>query len=550
MRSLFFLWALQGFAAFNLTWGTPAINLDANPPIGDTDSNATIAIDPQGNAIASWSRTVGGSASEDIWVALFNHSQRVWTGAVKISGGGSAANSQVAIDRLGNAIVVWEEGFPTQIKYRLLSADGVWSPDISMPPNNIQPSVNAQTFPQISIDASQKAILIWMEYFSGKEHIFSATKPYEMPWITHGEISSGENNASLIPLKSLALSHSSGIAIAAWEEFDQNTNTTRIHAARFMENNWTEPLTISDINGKGPAVGIDPSGNAVIVWSQNNQIHSKTIRNNILSESAVVVSDSKYSAIHPDIGMDGDGNAILVFERIDAMHKFISGSTFSKRTGLWTKPLDISAPSPANIALAGYPVLSVNSIGDGVVIWKESSGENIVIQGSGFSLGTWSNTKTLSSLDSDSGAKTPAYDIAVVLNDNGNILAIWPEDPNKNGTFQIKSTAGIGLANLAPLPPMVSPETVQLGGVISGKQVIHRFPAHSDIINILTWENPGGVQFFNVYRNNLASLIATVGDSYFEDHQRTPRELVTYLITSVDGNGQESAPMTIVVQPR
>ena len=86
------------------------------------------------------------------------------------------------------------------------------------------------------------------------------------------------------------------------------------------------------------------------------------------------------------------------------MHKFISGSVYSSTTKSWSKPLDISAPSPSNVAIAGYPVLSVNSIGDAVVIWKESTGENIVIQGLGYSLGTWSNTTTLSSLDSDSGA--------------------------------------------------------------------------------------------------------------------------------------------------
>ena len=267
MRLLFFLWALQGFAAFNLTWGTPAINLDTNPPLGDADSNATLAIDPKGNAVASWSRTVGNSASEDIWVAVFNHSQRVWTGAVKISGGGSSANSQVAIDRFGNAIIVWEEGFPTQIKYRTLSTRGVWVPDLSMPPNNVHTSINAQTFPQIAIDASQKAVVLWMEYFGRKEHIFSAVKPHEMSWVPYGELSKGNQSAKLIPKNSLAVSFSAGVAMAAWEEFNEASKQTEIYAARFMENSWTGPLTISTQNGKGPAVAIDPSGNCLLYTS-------------------------------------------------------------------------------------------------------------------------------------------------------------------------------------------------------------------------------------------------------------------------------------------
>src|SRR5579871_6119472 len=95
VRALFFIWIVQGFAAFNLTWGIPTVNLDNDLPIGDADENAAIAIDPMGNAVATWGRTTGNGATEDIWVAIYNHSLRVWTGAVKISGGGNATNSRV-----------------------------------------------------------------------------------------------------------------------------------------------------------------------------------------------------------------------------------------------------------------------------------------------------------------------------------------------------------------------------------------------------------------------------------------------------------------------
>lgn len=551
MRSIFFLCAIQGFAAFNLTWGTPAVNLDSNPPVGDTDSNAALSIDQNGNAIATWSRTTGRFASEDIWAAAYNHSLRVWTGAVKISGGGSASNAQVATDPEGNAVILWEEGFPTQIKYRTLSYDGVWSPDLSAPPNSVASSINAQTAPQIAFDYKGNALAIWMEFFGGKEHICSAFYNMDSGWMGAGEITSGMQDAHLTPQKSLAVSKSSGIGIATWEEIT-NAVTTSVWASRFIDGDWTDPLEISNELGKKatfPAAGIDHWGNAVIVWSQDDAIQSKTIKNNQLSEKALTISHPGYKAIRPAVGVDGKGNAIVVYERYDTMHKFISGAHLPRGASSWNHPVDISAPSPADAAAAGYPVLSVNEIGDAVVIWKEFTGSNMVIQGAGYSIGTWSNTKTLSSLSDDSGAKTPAYDISVVLNDAGNILAIWPEDPTGLGTLQIKSTAGVGLANAAPMPPLVAPETVQLGGVVSGKQIIHRFPAHADLINIITWTAPSGVNRFNIYRNNLSSLVTTIEGNYYEDHCRAPKEQVMYLITSVDGNGQESSPMTIVVPP-
>ncbi len=543
VRFLFFLWILPGYAAFNLTWGTPAINLDSNPPLGDTDGNPTIAIDPMGNAVATWGKTAGKGATEDIWAASYNHSLRVWTGAMKISGGGNASNARVAMDASGNAWIIWDEGFPSQIMSRSLSAQGVWIPDLSLPPTFVSESVNAQIFPQIKVDSFGNALAIWMEYSGKGYHIHSAKKPIGSAWVDLGKISSGLNNAVLSPTKSLDLNEF-GNAIALWQEIDGSSS--KIYGARFVEESWLPSIAISA--GQFPSVGIDANGNVVIVWNEGNTIQSKTIINGTLSPIPLTASNPAYISLRPDVGVDAMGNAVVVFERYNAMHKFITGATLPAGGSAWSLPLDISGPSPSEAASAGYPVFSLNAIGDGIVIWKELTGANITIQGAGYSLGTWSLVKTLSSLDAHSGAIVPTYDIAVSVNLAGNILAIWPEDPSSKGTFQIKATAGAGLANAAPLPPLVEPSSV-IEGIVLGTQVRHRFPAHTDLINILTWTTPGGVAYYKIYRGNLSTLIGTSVEPRYEDHQRIPKQRETYLITSVNSHGQESSPMTIVVHP-
>lgn len=542
MRLLFILlWSLQAFAAFNLTWGMPALSLDSNPPLGDTDSNAYIAMDPDGNAVATWSRTTGAGASENVWAAVYNHSLRVWTGAVKISGSGSSMNSQTAVDDGGNAIFLWEEGFPTQIQYRTLSKEGVWTPDLSMPPARVSQSKNAQTFPQIAVDSNGSALAIWTEFFGGINHVFSAYKPFDSSWVHLGEISSGVQDALLVPSKALKIRQGNGFAV--WQESGE-----QIHGARFMDGVWKAPIAIAEEKATSPSAGMDSNADVVIVWSQNHAILSKTIVNGVLSETPLVISHPEYIAERPHVDLDDEGNAVVVFERFNTIHKFISGSTLAKGAASWSIPVDISAPSPVDAEAAGYPVFSMNSIGDGVAIWKEWTGTNMVIQGAGYSLGTWSSIRTLSSLMGDAGSPVPAYDIFVTLNDGGNILAIWPEDPSKKGAQQIKATAGVGLANLGPLPPLADPETL-MQGVVTGTQRLHRFPAHADLINVLTWTSPGNVTQYNIYRGGLSYLIATTKDTRYEDHQRIPKEPVTYLITSVDHFGQESSPITIVVNP-
>jgi hypothetical protein len=164
-------------------------------------------------------------------------------------------------------------------------------------------------------------------------------------------------------------------------------------------------------------------------------------------------------------------------------------------------------------------------------------------------------TKTLSSLEDNSGSSIPGYDISVAMNLAGNIIAVWPEDPSHAESFQLKAnatslktTVGTGLANLGPPPPLPEPEMI-IEGIASGRQIRHKFPAHSDLINILTWSSSIESLEYKIYRGSLSSLIGTSKVAYFEDHQRVPKKQETYLITSIDKHGQESSPMTLVVTP-
>ena len=546
MRAFLFLCAIQGYAAFNLTWGVPALNLHTNPPPGDTDGNASVAVDPMGHAVAVWGRTSGHQAIEEILAALYNHSLRTWTGAVRISGGGNASNAKVTIDENGSALLIWEEGFPTQIFSRTLTAQGVWIPDVTMPPTPVRASKNAQVFPQITLDpASGEMIAIWMEFSGGIYRIHSAKKGVDAPWIDLGEVSSGIHSATLPPRTSLAVGRS-GKGMAVWEELHQGV--CEVHGAAYSQGAWGQPLRIAAVPKKScefPSVGVDAAGNGVIVWSEENSIRSKTWIEGKLSDPLLVSSPTQIS-LHPAVGVDGAGNGVVVFERYNAMHKFISAADLPFKGSSWTSPRDISGPTDFAGDGTGYPVLSINSIGDGVAVWKESTRTHRIIRGSGYSLGTWCLPQTLSSADTHSGASP--YDVGVSLNLAGNIIAVWPEDPSRTGSFQIKATAGAGLANLGPPPPLPDPLTIQTD-IVFGQQKKIRFPAHTDLINILTWVSSNGAAYYNVYHEDLARRIGRTDKPLYEHHQREPEKQEIYLVTSVDQYGQESGPITIVVPP-
>src|SRR5690606_22954181 len=118
-----------------------------------------------------------------------------------------------------------------------------------------------------------------------------------------------------------------------------------------------------------------------------------------------------------------------VFERYDLLHKYVSSASCDLSTLTWSEPLDISPPSPVNAENAGFPVLAINERGDGVAVWKEYDGKTMVIQGAGYSLGSWSYVKTLSEIGSHAGDLMATYDMDVAINEAGQIMAVWPEDP-------------------------------------------------------------------------------------------------------------------------
>lgn len=553
MRKLFFLWFIQGYAALNLTWGVPAVSLDSNPPLGDTDLHPKIAIDPTGNAVAVWGRTTGKGAAEDIWAAVYHHSSRVWMGPTKVSGGGSAANSQVLLDAEGSATLIWEEGFPSQIMTRTLSAQGVWAPDLSAPPKQIHPSPHAQIKPLMGIDSEGNILAIWMEFQNKKYHIHSSYKPRGFWWGDFGAISTGETDACFLTGKEFALNQQ-GKAIAVWSE--QHGNRGEIWGNSFSQGSWRGPFQIFSEEGKigeHPSVGIDSLGNATIVWCQNGTLFSRSLQQGSLSPKILTVSDPNFFSQHPCVGVDGEGNALVVYERNDWMHKFIASASLPFQGQAWNAPIDLSSPTPRSFGKAGFPTLAFNEIGDAVAIWKEYNGEKLVVGGAGYATGTWSMIKILSSPDQEAGSDG-LEDLSISMNTAGNILAIWPEDTSHKGSYQIKATVGVALAATAPLPPKIKiddPEQIVqiIMGVATGKQVKRRFPAHTDLINILNWDPSNEAVFYRVYRGHLAGLVGTTQATRYEDHRREPKKQETYLITAVDRNGQESPPITLVVKP-
>jgi hypothetical protein len=175
-----------------------------------------------------------------------------------------------------------------------------------------------------------------------------------------------------------------GTVISVWTRSD-GTNF-RIQASnRTPSGNWSSPATISDagFSASGPSVAVDPSGNAVAVWTQSDGSNLRIFAAYRPSGGSfltpVGVSTAGQDASAPDVSMDNSGNALVAWQRTDGTKLRVqaairapgSGGAFGAISTLSASGQDAFEPQ-----VAAGPSVDAN----GVVVWTRSDGTNLRVQ--------------------------------------------------------------------------------------------------------------------------------------------------------------------------
>ncbi len=352
------------------------------------------------------------------------------------SGGEDAHDPRVAMDNLGNTIIVWSQfdGSNDQIfmsEYR----NNTWThpEDLS---DNISPSgENTNDIPQVAIDNNGNAIIVWSQFDGSNDQIFMSE--YRNNTWTHPEdlsdnISpSGENAHN----PQVAMDDN-GNAIIVWSQFDGSND--QIFRSKYSDNTWTHPEYLSDnISPDGesalvPQVAMDNNDNAIIVWRQfdgsNNQIFMSDCRNNIWTHPKYLtdnISPSGENAYdHPQVTMDNNGNAIIVWRQYYGLNSQIFKSEY--RNSTWrhpANPTDHISPSGES---AYDPQVSMDNNGNAIIVWRQSDGHNSQIFMSEYRNNVWRYPENLSDNICPSGGDTYEFP-QVAMDDNGNAIIVWSQ---------------------------------------------------------------------------------------------------------------------------
>jgi hypothetical protein len=258
--------------AATTTWGS-AIQLSTTPttstPTTDIAATPQVALDPHGDAVAAWVQTVGTSPS-GVWAASRPVTSGVWQSAVTVSDSTMASGgAEVALDPAGRATAIWSDS--AGIGAADLPLGGAWSSPVTVPGS-------AGGFnPSLAIDAQGDATAVFNQSVgngvgpAAKADAVATARPAGGAWQTPVVISTQNPVSGHAPGPQVGVDPH-GDAVAVWTAFD-GTNNTAEAATKVAGGTWPAPSAAVTLSGdsmdpQGPALAVDPQGNAAVVWQQ------------------------------------------------------------------------------------------------------------------------------------------------------------------------------------------------------------------------------------------------------------------------------------------
>jgi hypothetical protein len=474
MMRWLFVGCLMSFGFLHAAWSPP----DDLSVAGQSSSVPQVAVDGNGNATAVWMRFNGADNIIQASTKPFDGAWQAVPDDLSVDGQ-NAVDSQVAVDPNGNATAVWSRSNGTNniIQASTKPFGGIWHA-----PEDLSVEGQDASYPQIAVDTSGNATVVWMRSNGTNTIIQTSTKPFGGIWHAPEDLSVEGQDASY---PQIAVD-TSGNATAVWAESNGINNIIQASTKPFG-GIWQAP---EDLSAEGqdafqPQIAVDPSGNATAVWAEfngtKNIIQASTKPFGGTWQAPEDLSAEGQDASYPQIAVDPSGNATAVWARFNGTNYIIQAST-KPFGGIWQAPEDLSAEGQDAI----LPQIAVDANGNATVVWMRSNGTDNIIQASTKPFGgVWQAPENLSA----DGQNAILPQIAVDA--NGNATVVWMRS---NGTDTIIQASthffGPTVTRLNPNSgPSAGGTSVTITGTdfLEGSSVMFgSTPAVSVIVNSLT----------------------------------------------------------------
>jgi hypothetical protein len=253
---------------------TPGGHWSPAVEVGDASTftafDPQVATDPAGNAVVVWMQS--DSRRGSIWVNRYV-ADIGWGAAMQLETDRtcSALFPQIAMDSKGNAIAVWEQsdGARYNVWSSCYTPGKGWAAAQRMETDYLG---NAES-PQIAFDAQGNAVAVWCQSDAASRRVWANHHEPSRGWGSARPIDADNGGDAFDPQIAM---DGSGKAMVVWEQ--SNGARTHVWASRYVPGRgWRSAKPIeTEIAGNGnfPQVAIHASGNAIVVWKQEEGMHS------------------------------------------------------------------------------------------------------------------------------------------------------------------------------------------------------------------------------------------------------------------------------------
>jgi hypothetical protein len=231
-------------------WERTAANLTLLTT-GQDSTLPRVAVDRRGNAFVVWLRTIGGDQIAQVarYYAVFDG----WSAPFNLSAPGSKAfNAQIGVTVNGDAHAVWNRSDGTQ---QVIQTSG-WFPSNEEWSNPV--TLGEGTQPQVATSAIGDATFVW----TGPSNTIRTSRYSRTAFFWSHEAVIGNGGGPQVAVSP------GGDAVAVWIG---TADTIQMSRYSYATNSWSAPvdvLTGLDGLSREPAVAIDSFGVPFIVWSQ------------------------------------------------------------------------------------------------------------------------------------------------------------------------------------------------------------------------------------------------------------------------------------------
>lgn len=425
------------------TWLSPTTISEGQDP-----TEAALAVDPSGDAVAAWSNF---GSNEKVEASNTTTPGAGWSSPTELAENSydmmlEPPEPRVAIDSHGDGVAVWEiyENHKWYVQASQMPAGGAWQTPVQLA------ETNDPGRPQVAFDAQGDALATWTTY-SGHDAIEVSELPSGGSWQTPTQISgSGEEAAGA----QLAI-NAGGDAIVAWTTWNGSSNHV-VAAELPAGGTWQTPAQISNAGSEdvNPQVAIDEQGDVVAVWEHNNggqQVvqAAQMPAGGAWQSTASQLSESGEPAYGPQLASNAQGDAVVVWERWDG-NGYVDQAAQLPAGGSWQTPVTFFSESDVD---GVAPHVAINARGDEVAVWMRWNGSSEIAEASELVAGgTWQTPVELAPGLEES--ENPRVEMTA----NGDAVAVWTGYNGSNNVIQA--------ANLVAAGPQLSEVSIPASGLV------------------------------------------------------------------------------------